>query len=42
MWSYYFFIELDGDIATAEGDMMLRELGSVCDRLKLVGSFFKR
>ena len=42
MWSYSFFIELDGDIATAEGDMMLRELGSVCDRLKLVGSFFKR
>jgi len=42
MWNYYFFLELEGDIATEEGSDMLRELGSICDRLKLVGSWFKQ
>lgn len=42
MWKYYFFVELDGDIATEEGSQMLKELGTLCDSLKLVGSFFKR
>ena len=42
MWNYYFFLELEGDIATEDGSDMLRELGSVCDRLKLVGSWFKQ
>ena len=39
-WNYYFFVELDGDIATEEGSSMLHELGPLCDRLKLVGSFY--
>lgn len=39
MWSYYFYIELDGNINTEEGRNMLRELSSLCDRFKLVGSF---
>lgn|SRR5574344_337139 len=39
MWNYYFFIELEGEIASAEGESMMHELGSLCDRLKLVGSF---
>ena len=42
LWNYYFFVELDGDIATEEGSSMLRELGPLCDRLKLVGSFYTR
>lgn len=42
MWNYYFVVELDGDIATEDGSQMLRELASLCDRLKLVGSFYTR
>lgn len=42
LWNYYFFVELDGDIATEEGRSMLRELAPLCDRLKLVGSFHTR
>ena len=40
LWNYYFFLELDGDVATDEGDSLMRELGPLCDRLKLVGSFY--
>ena len=40
LWNYYFYVELDGDVATEEGSSMLRELGPLCDRLKLVGSFY--
>jgi len=39
-WNYYFFVELDGDVATEEGQSLLHELGPLCDRLKLVGSFY--
>ena len=39
-WNYYFFVELDGDVATEEGQSLLQELGPLCDRLKLVGSFY--
>lgn len=39
LWSYYFYIELDGNIYTEEGKSMLRELGTLCEKLKLVGSF---
>ena len=41
-WNYYFFVELDGDVATEEGQSLLQELGPLCDRLKLVGSFYTR
>lgn len=39
MWNYYFYIELDGNICTSEGESMMRELGTLCDRLKLVACF---
>lgn len=39
-WNYYFFVELEGNINTEDGQDMLRELGTVCDRLKLVGTYF--
>ena len=39
MWNYYFYVELDGNIATPDGHSMLNELGTLCDRLKVVGSF---
>ena len=38
-WQYYFYIEIDGTTDTENGTDMLRELGRVCDRLKVVGTF---
>ena len=42
LWNYYFFVELDGDVTTEEGSSLLQELSGLCDRLKLVGSFYTR
>ena len=39
LWSYYFYVEADGNINTESGNDMLRELGATCDRLKLVGTY---
>lgn len=39
MWNYYFYIELDGNVNTSEGRSMMLELGTICERLKLVGAF---
>lgn len=38
-WSYYFYLEADGNIATEEGQDMLRELSVICGQLKLAGSY---
>ena len=38
-WQYYFYIEIDGITDTENGTDMLRELGRVCDQLKVVGTF---
>ena len=40
MWNYYFFLELEGNINTTDGTDMLKELQGVCDKLKLVGTYF--
>ncbi len=39
IWSYYFFIEAEGNVNTTEGKEMLQELNAVCSRLKLVGTY---
>ena len=39
LWSYYFYVEADGNINTQNGKEMLQELGATCDKLKLVGTF---
>ena len=39
LWSYYFFVEADGNINTQNGKDMLRELSATCDMLKLVGTY---
>ena len=39
MWNYYFYVELDGNINTEDGQDMMRQLSSMCDRLKLVGTY---
>lgn len=38
-WQYYFYIEIDGLTNTEDGGDMLEELGHVCDKLKVVGTF---
>lgn len=38
-WSYYFYIEAEGNIHNENGRDMLRELSAVCARLKLIGTF---
>ena len=38
-WQYYFYIEIDGSTATQEGKKMIEELNSVCDKLKIAGTF---
>lgn len=39
MWNYYFYVELDGNINTEDGKDMLRQMSSMCDRLKLIGTY---
>ena len=39
LWSYYFYVEADGNINSQNGRDMLRALGATCDRLKLVGAY---
>ena len=38
-WNYYFYVEAEGSINNANGDMLMRELGAICARLKLVGMY---
>ena len=38
-WQYYFYIEIDGTIDNAKGRSMMDELGKVCDKLKVAGTF---
>ncbi len=38
-WSYYFYIEAEGNIHTQNGQDMLRELSVLCAGLKLVGTY---
>lgn len=39
MWRYYFYVECEGNIRNENGSKMMKELETICDRLKLVGSF---
>ncbi|MCR4904834.1 MAG: bifunctional chorismate mutase/prephenate dehydratase, partial [Clostridiales bacterium] len=38
-WNYYFYVEGEGNIRSENGQQMFSELGAVCDRLKLVGTY---
>ncbi len=38
-WSYYFYLEAEGDINTEDGRDMLTELSAVCAKVKLAGSY---
>ena len=39
MWTYYFYVELEGCINSNDGKDMLRSLSIFCDRLKVVGTY---
>lgn len=39
VWQYYFYMECEGNVRSPKGQAMLQELQSVCDRLKIVGSY---
>ena len=38
-WQYYFYVEIDGNTETENGIKILRELGKMCDQLKVAGGF---
>jgi prephenate dehydratase len=38
-WQYYFYVEIDGVTDTEKGKKMIEELSTVCDRLKVAGTF---
>jgi len=40
LWKYYFYVEVEGNVYTAEGQNMLNELSKYCDKLKVVGTFY--
>ena len=39
IWNYYFYIELEGNINTKNGEQMLKALEKYCDKLKIVGNY---
>lgn len=39
MWEYYFFAEIEGDLTTPGGKMMLEELGTLCEKIKVLGAY---
>ena len=39
MWNYYFFVELEGNVNTPDGEDLLLQLGSVCEKLRLLGTY---
>ena len=38
-WQYYFYVEIDGTTDNDTGKEMMEELGKVCDKLKIAGTF---
>lgn len=39
MWTYYFYVEINGNLQSKRGKYMLDELSDCCDRLKFIGTF---
>jgi len=39
VWQYYFYLECEGNVRSPKGQKMLEELQTVCDQLKVVGSY---
>lgn len=41
-WQYYFYVELDGNLESTEGQKMIGELRAYCSRVKVLGTFFDK
>lgn len=41
IWSYYFYVEGEGNINSPKGEKMLKELAEKCSEIKVLGSFEK-
>ena len=41
MWNYYFYVEIEGNVNSNDGEDVINELKGVCDRLKLVGTYYE-
>lgn len=39
IWDYYFYAEGEGNVNTVEGEKMIKELKTVCNNVKIIGSF---
>lgn len=39
-WTYYFYVEAEGNINSQNGRDMLQELSAICAKLKLVGTYY--
>ncbi len=39
MWTYYFYVEIEGNLKDDEGQQMLKELESVCSNVKIGGIY---
>ena len=39
MWNYFFFVELEGNVDSPDGEDLLVQLGTVCEKLKLLGTY---
>ncbi len=39
-WSYFFYLEAEGNINNTNGREMMRELSAICARLKLIGTYY--
>lgn len=39
LWQYYFYIEIEGNIYSEQGETMLQELSAYCNSLKVAGTF---
>ena len=39
VWKHYFFAELEGNVHSSNGQDLLRQLSTVCDKLKMTGSY---
>ena len=41
IWQYYFYVEVEGNIQTEEGNKLIHSLNEFCDKLKFAGSYIK-
>lgn len=39
IWTYYFYVEIEGDLQSKRGKYMLDELSECCDKLKMIGTY---